>query len=133
MNIKITSGTLCLLALLPCAAHAVPAAQGLPPEVRHRREAAAAIDDPARFEKAVAEGLADPDPMVWRYAFALEVAGGEVTVTSADADVMIPVEVVFAGGKPRYGVVAGGAWRHDFGAAGSVQVRNLATGEVFGK
>lgn len=73
MSIKITSGTLCLLALLPCAAHAVPAAQGL------------------------------------------------------------PVEVVFAGGKPRYGVVAGGAWRHDFGAAGSVQVRSLATGEVFGK
>lgn len=40
----------------------------VPADVEHRRAAGAAMDDPARFEQAVGEGLKDADPMVRRYA-----------------------------------------------------------------
>ena len=60
---------------------------------------------------------------------AVSVSGGEVTVTSPDADVMIPIEIRRKGEKPFYGVIRDGKWSHAFPVApASVSVRNLANG-----
>lgn len=61
---------------------------------------------------------------------ALRVLGNEVTVTTGDSDVMVPIEVRRPGEKPFYGVVKDGVWRHAFPAAKNVTVRSLATGEI---
>ena len=58
----------------------------------------------------------------------VSVSGGEVTVTSPDADAMVPIEVAVDGGKPFYGVVRDGKWRHVFPKVRRVVVRNLADG-----
>ena len=57
------------------------------------------------------------------------VGGGvEVTVTSPDKDVMVPIRVDGVGKKPFYGVVKNGVWRHVFTEAADVRVTNLADG-----
>ena len=57
-------------------------------------------------------------------------ADGEVEVTSPDRDVMVPIEVVCDGVKPRYGVVADGKWKRPYEAGANLRVRNLADGSV---
>ena len=57
-------------------------------------------------------------------------ADGEVVVTSLDRDVMIPIEVVCDGEKPRYGVVEDGKWKRPYKAGANLRVRNLADGRV---
>ena len=54
--------------------------------------------------------------------------GIEVTVTSPDKDVMVPIRVDGAGKKPFYGVVKCGTWRHVFKDVADVRVTNLADG-----
>ena len=49
-------------------AHGVWAGISCPTAVAHRRAAASAISNPILFEKAVADGLKDRDPMIRRYA-----------------------------------------------------------------
>ena len=51
----------------------------------------------------------------------------QVSVTTKDRDVMIPVEVS-AGGKTRYGVIVDGEWTREVEGQGPVRVRNLADG-----
>lgn len=60
----------------------------------------------------------------------VSVCGGEVTVTSPDRDVMIPIEVKCGGGKSRYGVVENGVWKRRFPADATLSVRNLADGRT---
>ena len=55
-------------------------------------------------------------------------SGIEVTVTSPDKDVMVPIRVDGAGQKPFYGVVKGGTWKHVFKDVADVRVTNLADG-----
>ena len=55
---------------------------------------------------------------------------GEVVVTSPDKDVMIPIEVVCDGEKPRYGVVENGVWKRPYRAGANLRVRNLADGRL---
>lgn len=62
---------------------------------------------------------------------AISVKGGEVEVRSADADVMIPIEVVADGAKPRYGVVENGVWKRPYKAGAKLRVRNLADGKTY--
>ena len=57
-------------------------------------------------------------------------ADGEVVVRSPDKDVMIPVEVVCDGEKPRYGVVEGGIWKRPYKSGANLRVRNLADGRT---
>ena len=57
--------------------------------------------------------------------------GRDVTVSTEDRDVMIPIEVKVGDAPPRYGVVKGGVYRRTCPADGAVYVRNLATGEMF--
>ena len=54
--------------------------------------------------------------------------GVEVSVSTRDVGVMVPIRVDGAGGKPFYGVVKGGIWRHVFPEATAVRVANLADG-----
>ena len=62
-------------------------------------------------------------------ASAKRVAGGiEISVASADKDVMVPIRVDGVGKKPFYGVVKGGSWKHVFKDASGVCVTNLADG-----
>lgn len=56
---------------------------------------------------------------------------GEVVVTSPDKDVMIPIEVVCDGAKPRYGVVEDGVWKRPYKKGANLRVRNLADATVF--
>ena len=57
--------------------------------------------------------------------------GSAVTVTSADADIMIPIAVTLPGDRPRTGVVREGRWMGDFGKpADNAQILNLVTGET---
>ena len=62
---------------------------------------------------------------------AVSVADGEVTVRSSDVDVMIPIEVVADGAKPRYGVVTDGVWKRPYKAGANLRVRNLADGKTY--
>ena len=55
---------------------------------------------------------------------------GEVVVTSPDKDVMIPIEVVCDGEKPRYGVVEDGRWKRPYKTGVNLRVRNLADGRI---
>jgi len=65
-------------------------------------------------------------------ALSVKVEGRNVTVTSPDAGVMIPIEVKGFGKKPFYGVVKDGVWSHEFSDdAAEVAVKNLADGAVF--
>ena len=66
-----------------------------------------------------------PLKAVWR-----RVDGGtEVSVSSPDVDVLVPLEVA-VGAKKTYGVVAAGVWKRVIpNTDGTVVVRNLATGE----
>lgn len=57
-------------------------------------------------------------------------ADGEVVVKSSDKDVMIPIEVVCDGEKPRYGVVEGGVWKRPYKSGANLRVRNLADGRI---
>ena len=57
-------------------------------------------------------------------------ADGEVIVTSPDKDVMIPIEVVCDGEKPRYGVVENGIWKRPYKVGANLRVRNLADGQT---
>ena len=57
-------------------------------------------------------------------------ADGEVVVTSPDKDVMIPIEVICDGEKPRYGVVEDGLWKRPYKVGANLRVRNLAEGGV---
>ena len=56
---------------------------------------------------------------------------GEVVVTSHDKDVMIPIEVVCDGAKPRYGVVENGIWKRPYKVGANLRVRNLADGRRY--
>ena len=56
--------------------------------------------------------------------------GIEISVTSLDRDVMIPIRVDGAGKKPFYGVVKGGIWKHVFKDVADVRVTNLADGSL---
>lgn len=62
---------------------------------------------------------------------AVSAGDGEVEVRSADADVMIPIEVVADGEKPRYGVVEDGVWKRPYKAGANLRVRNLADGRTY--
>ena len=59
--------------------------------------------------------------------------GARVGVISRDRDVMIPIKVVSATGKPFYGVVADGKWIRTIKglSADSVRVINLADGKTY--
>ena len=57
-------------------------------------------------------------------------ADDEVVVTSADRDVMIPIEVVCDGEKPRYGVVEDGRWKRPYKIGSNLRVRSLADGRI---
>ena len=59
-------------------------------------------------------------------------ADGEVVVTSPDKDVMIPIEVVCDGERPRYGVVEGGVWKRPYKVGANLRARNLADGRIAG-
>jgi len=64
-------------------------------------------------------------------ALSVKVEGRNVTVTSPDAGVMIPIEVKGFGKKPFYGVVKDGVWKHEFrDDASEVVVKNLADGAL---
>ena len=63
--------------------------------------------------------------------FAVSVANGEVTVRSSDVDVMIPIEVVADGVKPRYGVIENGVWKRSYKAVANLRIRNLADGKTY--
>lgn len=55
--------------------------------------------------------------------------GTEVSVITADKDIMVPIRVDGVGKKPFYGVVKGGVWSHTFaGTDAEVRVTNLADG-----
>ena len=58
-------------------------------------------------------------------------SGNDVTVTSADRDVMIPIGVTVPGRRTFYGVVKNGVWSKSFdGGAVGASVKNLADGSV---
>ena len=57
--------------------------------------------------------------------------GVEVSVATADKDIMVPIRVDGVGKKPFYGVIKGGVWRHTFAeATAEVRVTSLADGAV---
>lgn len=57
--------------------------------------------------------------------------GVEVSVKSPDGDMMVPIRIDGVGGKPFYGVVKNGGWRHVFAEGpDKVNVVNLADGSV---
>ena len=64
-------------------------------------------------------------------ALSVKVEGENVTVTSPDKGVMIPIEVVCDGEKPRYGVVEDGAWTRPYKKGANLRVRNLADGNTY--
>ena len=64
-------------------------------------------------------------------ALTIRASRGKVSVFSSDKDVMIPIEVTADGMKPRYGVVADGAWVRDCASTVNLKVRNLADGKTY--
>ena len=90
---------------------------------------------PVKYETSDGRLLMVVDRPLGPLKFKTRVAEGgvKVAVISPDADVMIPIKVTSATGKPFYGVVQGGKWmRMVKGAsADSIKVTNLADGKTY--